>query len=94
MSASLEAYLVKLYLDADARRVFAADPRRATTEAGLHATDVNEVERIDRVGLELTARSLAAKRATCPRRAWRARLREVWRWLPRRGGASSRGEGR
>ena len=35
MSASLEAYLVKLYLDRDARRAFLADPRRAATVAEL-----------------------------------------------------------
>jgi hypothetical protein len=78
VSASLETYLVKLYLDADARRAFTADPRRAAAEAGLDAGDVDEVERIDRVGLELTARSLAAKRARTARRPWRLRWREWW----------------
>jgi hypothetical protein len=79
VSASLETYLVKLYLDADARRAFTADPRRAAAEAGLDASDVDEVERIDRVGLELTARSLAAKRAQTARRTWLSRWREWWR---------------
>ncbi|PYM23908.1 MAG: hypothetical protein DMD78_10725 [Candidatus Rokuibacteriota bacterium] len=68
MSASLEAYLVKLYLDRDARRAFLADPRRAATVAEL-----------DRDGLELAARSFAAKRgAQAPRGRW-ARLLARWR---------------
>ena len=68
MSASLEAYLVKLYLDRDARRAFLADPRRAATVAEL-----------DRDGLELAARSFAAKRAAqAPRGRW-ARLLARWR---------------
>jgi len=68
VSASLEAYLVKLYLDRDARRAFLADPRRAATVAEL-----------DRDGLELAARSFAAKRgAQAPRGRW-ARLLARWR---------------
>ena len=69
MSASLEAYLARLYLDADARRAFAADPRGAAARAGL----------------ELTARSLQAKRQARPRRGWLARLLARWclRYQPR-----------
>jgi hypothetical protein len=75
MSASLEAYLARLYLDADARRVFVADPRGAALQAGLGEADVEAVARLDRVGLELTARSLRAKQARAPRlRRWLARL--------------------
>ena len=68
MSASLEAYLVKLYLDRDARRAFLADPRRAATVAEL-----------DRDGLELAARSFAAKRGAQARRGRWARLLARWR---------------
>jgi hypothetical protein len=79
MSASLETYLVKLYLDRDARRAFLADPRRAATAAGLDARDVAALERVDRDGLELAARSFAAKRAAqAPRGRW-ARLLARWR---------------
>jgi len=62
VSASLEAYLARLYLDADARRAFCADPRGAATRAGLDENDADAVARIDRAGLELTARSLQARR--------------------------------
>ena len=59
---------MKLYLDRDARRAFLADPRRAATVAEL-----------DRDGLELAARSFAAKRgAQAPRGRW-ARLLARWR---------------
>ena len=74
MSAALEAYLARLYLDTAARRAFTADPRAGATQAGLDATDVAALERIDRVGLDLTARSLRAKRQSSPRRSWLNRL--------------------
>jgi len=79
MSASLEAYLARLYLDADARRAFAADPRGAAARAGLDATDVAALEQVDHVGLELAARSLQAKHAAHPRRYWLRRLLDRWR---------------
>ena len=79
MSASLETYLARLYLDADARRAFTADPRGAASRAGLDEWDVAALEQVDRVGLELAARSLRAKRATRPRRNWLARLLARWR---------------
>jgi hypothetical protein len=79
MSASLEAYLVKLYLDRDARREFVADPRAAAREAGLAEADVAVLERIDRVGLELAARSFAAKRAGHPHRSRLRRLLDLIR---------------
>jgi hypothetical protein len=78
VSASLEAYLARLYLDADARRAFAADPRGAAARAGLDETDVAALEQIDHAGLELTARSLQAKREARPRRGWLARLLARW----------------
>jgi len=74
MSAALETYLTRLYLDTDARRAFLADPHTAATKAGLDATDVAALEQIDRVGLELAAHSFAARRATAPRRDRLARL--------------------
>ena len=78
MSAALEAYLARLYLDADARRAFVADPRGAASRAGLDAADVSALEQVDRAGLELTARSLAAKRQSSARPGWLARLRQRW----------------
>jgi hypothetical protein len=79
MSAALEAYLARLYLDSDARRAFTADPRAAATRAGLDPADVTALERVDHVGLELTARSLRAKRQSSPRRGWLTRLLARWR---------------
>jgi len=39
------------------------------------------LERVDRVGLELTARSLAAKRTQrTVRRSWLGRFLRRWRW--------------
>ena len=82
MSASLEAYLARLYLDADARRAFSVDPRGAATRAGLDDTDAEAVTHIDRAGLELTARSLQARRENGQIRegGWWSRLRG---WLRR-----------
>jgi len=82
VSASLEAYLARLYLDAAARRAFAADPRGAAARAGLDETDVAALEQIDHAGLELTARSLQAKREARPRRGWLARLLVRWHGGP------------
>jgi hypothetical protein len=82
MSASLETYLVKLYLDRDARRAFLADPRGAATEAGLSPDDVAALERIDRDGLELAARSFARKREAQQRRGrWARLLARCRAWL-------------
>ncbi len=79
MSAALEAYLARLYLDTDARRAFTADPRAAASRAGLQPADIAALERIDRVGLELTARSLQAKHLSHSRRRWFPRLLARWR---------------
>jgi hypothetical protein len=63
MSASrFEAFLAKLYVDERARAQFLADPRGEAVKAGLTAQEVEAVEKIDRVGLELFARSLERKR--------------------------------
>jgi hypothetical protein len=79
VSASLETYLVKLYLDRDARRAFLADPRAAATAAGLSEPDVAALERVDREGLEMAARSFAHRREAQPPRGPWARLRARWR---------------
>jgi hypothetical protein len=82
VSASLEAYLARLYLDADARRAVSADPRGAAMRAGLDDMDAEAVAHIDRAGLELTASSLQARREDRRGReaGWWMRLR---RWLRR-----------
>lgn len=63
MSASrFEAFLAKLYVDEDARAKFLADPRGEALQEGLTAQEVEDVVRIDRVGLEMFASSLERKR--------------------------------
>lgn len=62
MSVRLESFLAKIYVDAEARVKFLADPRKAATDAGLTPQEVDSMEKIDRAGLEMTAKSLAKKR--------------------------------
>ena len=77
-SPRFEALLARLYVDAELRRRFLADPRAAAREAGLDPADAEALARIDRAGLALAARSFAAKRAA------RGRGRRWWRWWPAR----------
>ena len=63
MSGSrFEAFLAKIYVDEPARVRFLSDPSGEALKAGLTATEVEAVERIDRVGLELISKSLERKR--------------------------------
>jgi hypothetical protein len=62
-SPRFEAFLARIYLDGDARARFLAAPRATALAGGLSDDEAAALERIDRRGLELTARSLAAKRA-------------------------------
>jgi hypothetical protein len=62
MSIAFEGFLARLYVDAEARRRFLADPRGEATRAGLAGDEVDALVDIDRVGLELAAASLARKR--------------------------------
>lgn len=63
-----EALLARIYVDADTRSRFLADPRRVAAEAGLGGAEARALEAIDRVGLELAAESFARKRARRPGR--------------------------
>ena len=82
---TLEAFLARIYVDAEARTRFLADPRGAALDAGLSPTEAEALTEIDRPGLAMAARSFAAKRvATPPRSTWRQWLR-----LGRRARASS-----
>ena len=84
MSAAFEAFLARLYIDAEARAAFLADPLAAARRAGLDAKDAAALAAIDRPGLELAARSFTAKRAAATERTRKGRR---WRWLgwmPRR----------
>ena len=63
MSASiLEAFLARIYVDAQARERFLNDPTAEALKAGLSRDEIEAVKQIDRVGLELFANSLERKR--------------------------------
>lgn len=59
----VEALLAKLYTDAAARERWRADPDGEARRAGLDGDAHAAMMRLDRPGLELTARSFARKRA-------------------------------
>jgi hypothetical protein len=74
-TARAETLLARLYVDADARAAFVADPRAVTAAAGLGRGEAAALAALDRTGLELAAKSFAAKRAHAPRRrSWLRRL--------------------
>ena len=58
----LERFLAKIYVDAEARARFLAAPYEEATRAGLQEEQCRVLERIDRVGLEMAARSFGRKR--------------------------------
>jgi hypothetical protein len=63
MSAqSLEAFLARIYVDAEARSRFLSDPMGEAARAGLSHQECTAVQSIDRVGLELASRSFQRKR--------------------------------
>lgn len=63
MSAGFEAFLARIYVDAEARTRFLADPRGFASAAGLSPQEIDAAEKIDRIGLRMTAHSLQHKRA-------------------------------
>jgi hypothetical protein len=67
-SPRLEAFLARIYVDEQARIKFLADPRAEAERAGLTAPETAALEKIDRVGLELTACSLLRKRKNAEHR--------------------------
>jgi len=58
----LEAFLARIYVDAQARERFLSDPEAEASGAGLSHDEIEAVKQIDRVGLELFAVSLEQKR--------------------------------
>jgi hypothetical protein len=62
-TAKIEAFLARIYVDAAARERFLVDPRGEARLAGLTDEEASALEKIDRVGLELTAESLQIKRS-------------------------------
>jgi hypothetical protein len=80
MSArSFEAFLTRIYVDADARAHFKANPRAEAQRAGLSEEECAAVENLDWMGLEMAARSFAHKRRSKLKRnrtgSFRDRLR-------------------
>jgi hypothetical protein len=61
-TAALEAFLARLYTDETLREHFLANPLAEAQRAGLGAEECEALAHIDRVGLELAARSLTRKR--------------------------------
>ena len=61
-SSRFEAFLARIYVDDDARAAFLADPRTEAAKAGLTDHETESLTKIDRVGLDLFAKSLERKR--------------------------------
>jgi hypothetical protein len=73
MSARLESFLARLYVDEDARAAFLADPDGEATRAALTPRERADVGRLDPADLRLAATGFARKRAHPPARripAW------------------------
>lgn len=62
MSAGFEVFLARIYVDAEARARFLADPRGFARAVGLGPQEIDAAEKIDRTGLRMTAHSLQRKR--------------------------------
>jgi hypothetical protein len=60
---ALEQFLAGIYVDAEARARFLAAPYQEAKRAGLSENQCRALEAIDRVGLEMAARSFSRKRA-------------------------------
>ena len=70
-----ETFLARLYTDAPLRARFLAGPREEAERQGMTVEECAALERIDRVGLELSARSFAHKRTL---KASSRRARSWW----------------
>jgi len=76
MRPEFETFLARLYTDASVRTRFIADPRGEGERSGLTSDECDALERIDRIGLELSAQSFAHKRTL---KAAGRRRRPWWR---------------
>lgn len=63
MRPEFEVFLARLYTDAPLRARFLANPRAEAERHDMTSTECDALERIDRAGLEMSARSFAHKRA-------------------------------
>jgi hypothetical protein len=59
---NMERFLASLYVDAALRARFLGAPREEARRAGLNPAQCDALEAIDRVGLEMAARSFERKR--------------------------------
>ena len=69
---AFEAFLARLYVDADFRAAFLADPIGVARAQALDETEGAALAAIDRQGLRLAADSFAHKRAAGAKRRRRA----------------------
>ena len=82
MSPRFEAFVARLYVDQALRRRFLDNAKAEATRAGLTPSEIEAVERMDRVGLELAADSFEHKRRLRTRTRHPIAMR--WRQLFRR----------
>jgi hypothetical protein len=71
MRPEFETFLARLYTDAPLRARFLANPRVEAERHQLTVEECDALERIDRVGLQMAARSFAHKRTIKAARRWR-----------------------
>jgi hypothetical protein len=76
-SPAFEAFLARIYVDAEARARFVADPESTARAAGLNESECTALESIDLTGLEMAAVSFERKRARQPHGRFGA-LRAFW----------------
>jgi hypothetical protein len=83
MRREFESFLARLYTDTQLRSRFLANPRAEAERQQLTRDECAALERIDRAGLELSARSFAHKRALKAaqrhRQSWLGRLAEAFK---------------
>jgi hypothetical protein len=77
-SPRFEAFLARLYSEAAFLDRFLAAPESAMSEAGLDAREREAAIAIERVGLQMAARSYAAKRSARVCGARRGGMLGVW----------------
>jgi hypothetical protein len=73
---TVEQFLARVYVDAEIRRRFLADPVEEAVRAGMDPSDAARFATVDREGIELAAASFARKRAA------KRMSRRWWRRLP------------
>jgi hypothetical protein len=81
MSARLEMFLAKLYVDGDLRRRFFRDPEDAARHAGLSEWECSEVAKIPALDLERASGSFERKREVKQRHLRAGNVRNVWHRL-------------